>query len=168
MILTHDEILKQIQANRIVVSPYSEEAIGPASIDLTLGNEIRIFERIDHSIPVKVGTDYKAITRKIIIKEKYTIKPNELLLGITKEKITLPGNIAGWLNSRSRFARLGLMVHVTAPFVQPGISAHQVLEIYNTGPNNLDLIPGEKLCQLILEECKGSYQYKGKFKDQNL
>lgn len=49
----------------------------------------------------------------------------------TKECITLSDNICGWINSRSRFARIGLMSHVTAPFISPGISNKQVLEIFN-------------------------------------
>ena len=96
------------------------------------------------------------------------MKPGELILGITKEKITLPGYLCGWLNSRSRYARLGLMVHITAPFIQPGVSNKQVLEIYNASPNNLELIPGERLCQLIFERCEGFIKYHGEFRKQTL
>lgn len=168
MILTHDEIIKEIETKQFKITPFDIKSVGPASVDLTLDNPIRIFERIDHSVPVTEETDFKTITKKLVIKDKYTIKPGELILGITREKITLPGNLAGWLNSRSRFARLGLMVHITAPFIQPGESGKQVLEIYNSGPNNLELIPGEKLCQLILSRCEGSAIYNGAFKDQSL
>jgi dCTP deaminase len=168
MILTHDQIIKEIESRRIRISPFDIKSVGPASVDLALDNEIRVFERIGNSVAVNEHTDFKTITRKISIKDNYIIKPGELVLGITIEKITLPGDIAGWLNSRSRFARLGLMVHITAPFIQPGISGKQVLEIYNAGPNNLELIPGQKLCQLILQRCEGSAIYKGGFTDQSL
>lgn len=168
MILSRNVILEEIKKKNIRIDPFFEDAVGPASVDLSLDKYIRIFERIDHSVPVVEKTDFKTITRKIIINGKYTIKPGELVLGITKEKITLPGNICGWLNSRSRFARLGLMVHITAPLIQPGESGRQVLEIYNAGPNNLELIPGERLCQLIFQRTEGSAVYTGRFKNQKL
>lgn len=167
MILTKDIILEEIEKKRIVISPFNLNAVGPASVDLTLDNIVRVFEKNNQPIPVKEDNDYTTITKKIVI-DKYTMKPGELVLGITKESITLPGDICGWLNSRSRFARLGLMVHITAPFIQPGESGKQVLEIYNAGCNDLDLIPGEKLCQLILEKTEGSSVYSGKFKNQEL
>ncbi|PIU30190.1 dCTP deaminase [Candidatus Woesearchaeota archaeon CG07_land_8_20_14_0_80_44_23] len=168
MILSHEAILKEIKAKRIKISPFSKDSVGPASIDLTLGNKIRVFENIDRAIRVTGRSDYKKITRAFNVKKRFRMKPGQLILGITKEKITLPNDICGWLNSRSRFARLGLMVHITAPFIQPGVSNKQVLEIYNAGPNNLDIFPGEKLCQLILERCEGSATYSGKFKKQTL
>lgn len=168
MILTKNQILKEIKEKRIIIFPFNPDAVGPASIDLTVDNNIRIFERIDYSIKVLENTDYTKITKIITIKDKYIIKPNELVLGITKENITLPGDICAWLNSRSRFARLGLMVHLTAPFIQPGESGKQVLEIYNAGPNNLELIPGERLCQIIFQRTEGSAIYQGKFRNQTL
>lgn len=168
MILTREKILEQINNGRIKIEPFDEEAVGAASVDLTIDKEIRVFIKSDTAVPITKDTDYRELTRKMTIEDKYVMKPGELILGITKENIKLPGNICGWLNSRSRFARLGLMVHITAPFVQPGISGKQVLEIYNAGPNNLELIPGEKLCQLILEECSGSFEYQGQFSNQEL
>lgn len=168
MILTKNQILTEIQNKTLTIDPFTQDMVGPGSIDLTLDNEIRVFERIDDIVPVKESTDYRDITRLVTIQDSYTIKPNELVLGITRERITLPGNIAGWLNSRSRFARLGLMVHVTAPFIQPGEAGRQVLEIYNTGPNILELVPGQRLCQLILQRCEGTAVYDGKFKHQEL
>ena len=110
------------------------------------------------------GSPYSIID----IKKGYSLSPGELILGITKEKVTLPENICGWLQSRSRFARIGLMSHVTAPFICPGISNRQVLEIYNAGRQHILLKPGVKICQLILQECKGKAKYRGKFKEQKL
>ena len=52
----------------------------------------------------------------------YPLAPGETIHGITRERITLPGDIGGWLEGRSRFARLGLMIHVTSGFVQPGVA----------------------------------------------
>lgn len=166
MILTKDIILEKIRFKDIKVEPFDEKSIGPASIDLTLDNKLRIFNKKSKTIQEDI--DYKKITKVIDISKGYILKPGELVLGITKEKITLPGNICGWLNSRSRYARIGLMSHITAPFIAPGVSNKQVLEIYNSGKNKIKLIPGTKICQLVLQECKGSAKYSGQFKNQEL
>ena len=168
MILTQEAILKEIGAGRIKIDPFDPGNVGPASIDLTFDNQIRVFKRGVSSVRVTAQTDFKNITRAMKIKNTYHIRPGELVLGITREKITLPNDICGWLNSRSRFARLGLMVHITAPLMQPGISNKQVLEIYNAAPFELELVPGEKLCQFVFERCEGQAKYRGHFKSQRL
>lgn len=167
MILTQKEILKLIKKGKIKITSFSEKSVGPASIDLTLDNKIRIFKN-KSSITLGEDVDYKKITKIVDISKGYILKPGELVMGITKEKITLPENICGWLNSRSKFARIGFMSHITAPFIAPGISNHQVLEIFNAGPANIKLIPGVKLCQLVLQQCKGKAKYQGVFKNQTL
>ena len=100
--------------------------------------------------------------------DEFVIHPGEFVLGITKEQVKLPEDVCGWLSGRSRFARLGLVVHVTAAFIQPGINNKQVLEIKNLGNSDLILKPGLKICQLILERTEGKAKYKGKFKKQSL
>jgi len=166
MILTKPEILDKIKRRIVKVEPFDEDSVGPASIDLKLDKKIRIFT--GKSIQVDEDADYKKITKTLDISKGYTLKPGELVLGITKEKITFPDNICGWLNSRSRFARIGLMSHITAPFIAPGISNNQVLEIYNSSKHKIKLVPDVKICQLVLEECRGKAKYIGKFKEQTL
>ena len=167
MILTRDEILKEIEAGRIAIDPFDPTAVGPASVDLRLGEEIRIFSPMPQVIPITQEADYREITYKVeLAGSGYIIKPGELVLGITRERITLPADIAGWLSARSRFARLGLMVHISAPFMQPGISNHQVLEIFNTGPNFLKLVPDERICQFVFDRCVGKAAYQGTFARQ--
>ena len=167
MILTKNNILSEINKKRIVVTPFDQNAVGPASIDLKLWDEIRVFHQWAQLEAIE-SFDYKTITNKVKILDKYVLKPRELVLWITLETITLPNDICGWLNSRSRFARLGLMVHITAPFIQPGISNKQVLEIYNAGNQDILLIPWEKLCQFIFQRCEGSAIYEWQFKSQTL
>jgi dCTP deaminase len=87
---------------------------------------------------------------------------------MTAETITLPATICGWLQSRSRFARIGFMSHVAAPFICPGVSNRQVLEIYNVSSHNILLKPGIKVCQLIFQRCEGEAVYRGKFRRQTL
>jgi dCTP deaminase len=166
MILAKPEILAQIKKGRIKLEPYDESAVGPASIDLTLDDKLRIFNTDTHIIQADI--DYKTLTDLVDISEGYLLKPGELVLGITREKITLPEDICGWLNSRSRFARLGLMSHIAAPFLAPGISNKQILEIYNAGRNKIWLTAGMKICHLVFQECRGSAKYAGAWKNQEL
>jgi len=167
MILTRDDILKEIANGTIKVEPLDPGALGPASLDMRLGREIRIFSPVPEVVAITHAADYRHYSYKLDMSESgYVLKPGELVLGITVEKVTLPPGIAGWLSARSRYARLGLMVHMTAPFMQPGISNHQVLEMYNAGPNYLKLVPNERVCQFIFERCTGEAAYHGAFMAQ--
>jgi len=166
MILTKPEILNQIRNGRIRIDPYDENAIGPASIDLTLDDKLRIFNTSQHITQADI--DYRTLTNLVDISDGYLLKPGELVLGITRERLTLPEDLCGWLNSRSRFARIGLMSHIAAPFLAPGISNKQILEIYNAGRNKIRLTPGMKICHVVLQECRGTAKYTGSWKDQEL
>lgn len=167
-ILTRDEILKEIKAGNIVIDPFSEDMVTPGSVDLTLGNIFRTFRKLHHIYDVDDESDFNDITNLIHIKdtERFVMMPQETVLGITRERIKLPPYLCGWLEGRSRFARLGLMVHITAGFMQPGINNHQVLEIANVSPAPLALHPGTRICQFIFERCEGEATYTGKFSGQ--
>jgi dCTP deaminase len=166
MILAKPEILRHLRAGLIKIEPYDEDAVGPASIDLTLDDKLRVFNTDEHI--TRADIDYRTLAKLVEIPDGYLLEPGELVLGITKEKITLPGDICGWLNSRSRFARIGLMSHIAAPFLAPGISNRQILEIFNAGRNKILLAPGMRICHLVLQRCQGAATYAGAWKDQDL
>ena len=163
MILSKQEILNKIRKKEVLIKPFNKNNIGPASIDLTLDNKFRIFK--NKNIDLKKDT-YKNITT-LIEKDKILLEPGQLILGITKEKIKLPENIFGILQGRSRYARLGLAIHITAAFVQPGINNKQILEIKNVSNNKIILYSGMRICQLALLEVKGNAKYSGLFKKQD-
>lgn len=165
MILTNDEILKEIEKGNIQIDPFDKECVGPGSIDLHLDNKFRVFKENNGVYEVNEESNYEDVT-KLIEKREITLRPKETILGITKEKIKLSSGICGWLEGRSRFARLGLMVHISSSFVQPGIENKQVLEISNMSNIPLKLQAGTKICQFIFEKTKGKAKYKGKFKNQ--
>ena len=166
MILAKPEILRQIRDGRIRIDPYDADAVGPASIALTLDSALRVFNTDQHI--TRADIDYRTLAKLTDITDGYLLEPGELVLGITKERITLPEDVCGWLNSRSRFARIGLMSHIAAPFLAPGISNRQILEIYNAGRNKIRLMPGMRICHVVLQECKGAATYAGAWKDQEL
>ena len=167
-ILTRHEIKKAIDQGLIKIEPLDESQIGAGSIDLTLGNDFRIFKKHRDIYHVKDDSNFEDHTEVISIEDGKAIivKPDEMILGITREKITLADNYCGWLEGRSRFARFGLAIHVTAGFMHPGTSNHQVLEIVNLGQSRLALYPGTRVCQFIFEKCIGRAKYEGRFERQ--
>ncbi len=166
-ILTRDEIVNEIKKGAIKIEPYSKENVGPASVDLHLGYEFRIFKKTRKVIEIRDGMRYEDVTEKINVEDHLLLMPGEMVLGITIEKITLAPNICGWLEGRSRFARLGLLVHISTSFMQPGISNKQCLEIINFSPMPLALYPGTAICQFIFQRTIGEAIYEGRFKRQD-
>ncbi len=165
-ILTHDEILKEIAAGHIRIDPYDPAAIGPASVDLHLGSEFRVFRKAREVIRVTEDTDYETVTEKVHVAGGLMLMPGETVLGITLEQITLAPHLCGWLEGRSRFARLGLLVHVSASFMQPGIANKQCLELSNFSPMPLEVKPGLPICQFIFQRTIGEARYTGRFRNQ--
>jgi len=167
MILTRDAIRREIDAGRVVIDPLVPDQIGPASIDLTLGDEIRVMHDGPAPVAVTDDADYQKITAVRRLDTPYALSPGETIHGITRERIKLPGDIGGWLEGRSRFARLGLMIHVTSGFVQPGVDSRQVLEMSNVAGRTLVIHAGVRLCQIVLQRCEGSAIYQGRFARQD-
>ncbi|MFP4498691.1 MAG: dCTP deaminase [Vulcanimicrobiota bacterium] len=167
-ILTRDEILKEIKNKNIIIDPFSEDMLSPGSVDLSLGNVFRTFRKMHQIYDVTDDANFNDITDVVTIEEddRFVLMPQETVLGITRERITLAPSLCGWLEGRSRFARLGLMVHITAGFMQPGIDNYQVLEIANVSSVPLALHPGTRICQFIFQRALGEAHYSGIFKDQ--
>jgi len=173
LILTRDKILEAIQKGEIAIDPFEEDSLDAASYDMTLYHQIRVFiEGLNEIDLIDMARDAHSlmnITRLINIpaNKYYLLKPGELVLGMTVEKLHLAPNIAGMLEGRSRFARMGLMVHVTASFLQPGLKGtRQVFEIYNASRNAIRLRSGVRIAQVVFERCEGNATYQGVFASQ--
>jgi len=163
-ILTKNEILKLLKSKKMEIKPFKKDQVGPGSIDLTLSSEFRIFKK-KSKINVTEFLTYKDYTEPVK-KSEIKLKPGEFINGITVENIKLPSDICGILTGRSKFARIGVLVHATASFIQPGINNRQVLEIKNISKNILILKPGIRICQLVLMETKGNAKYNGRYRNQ--
>lgn len=98
-VLSHDEILKAIDAGEIKISPYKPDAVGAASVDLTLANEFRLFNPGHQPLDVTETTDYRDITEHVVLPEgePLLLSPGQACLGITEEHITLSPGICGLL-----------------------------------------------------------------------
>src|SRR5262245_55043142 len=156
MVLTRGAILRELAAGQI----------GPASIDLHLGDEIRVMEGGGDEVAVTEDADYRTITRLRSLDRPYVLGSGETILGITRERVRLPPDVAGWLEGRSRYARLGLMIHVTAGFIAPGVNSRQVLEMSNVAKHPLTIHAGVRVCQIVLQRCDGEAVYAGRFAHQ--
>jgi len=166
--LIGDALKKAIKDNLIRIEPLDPEQIGPGSVDLTLGNDFRVFKKQVGVYHVRDDSNFEDVTDLVHVQDgdSLLINPGEMVLGITREKITLADTMAGLLEGRSRFARLGLAVHVTAGFMQPGIANRQVLEMVNMGHTPLAVYPQTKICQMIFIRCEGKARYRGRFRAQ--
>jgi dCTP deaminase len=133
-----------------------------------LANTFRVFRKVHQVIEVRENTDYRQLTEKMEVPagQHILIMPGETILGITKERLRLGPGLCGWLEGRSRYARLGLMVHISAPFMGPGIDSQQVLEMSNFGPAPLAVYPGTPICQFVFQRLDGEERYEGCFAGQ--
>lgn len=166
-VLARAEILRAVESGTVDVEPFREDQVGPGSIDLHLGNEFRVFRKLRNACVVEEAIALDELSDRVEVEDSFILMPGETVLGITLERVRLPGSICGWLEGRSRFARMGLVIHMTASFVQPGVNNRQVLEIGNLAPFPLVLKPGVRICQLILEHMEGEASYAGRFRDQD-
>ncbi len=167
-VLTRDVILDEIERGRLRIEPFDPEQIGPASIDLHLGPELRMLTlRQNGPVPVTDNGDPDIETEVVRFDEPYVLDPGRTVHGITRERLCFPPDICGWIEGRSRIARLGLTVHVTSGFVHPGVSNHQVLEMSNVSGVPLAIHPGIRICQIVLQRTEGEAVYRGRFAAQN-
>ncbi len=156
-VLTREIILNLISCGRIGLEPFSEEQVGPASIDLHLSNNFRIFREAERPFMVTDDGDYSRNTLEIFVPDEdcLMLMPGKTCFGITMERVSLPPNICGLLQVRSRFSRSGIVLQGAACFIPPGINDKLFLGLTNTGPVPLNLVPKIALCQIILEQCIG-------------
>ena len=165
-VLTREPLLAEIAAGRIRIEPFADDQVGPASIDLTLGDRIRLIESGPGPIPIQDDVDFRDFTHPRSLAEPFVLDPGVTIHGITRERITLGPSLCGFLEGRSRFARLGLMIHVTSAFVQPGVSNRQVLEMSNVSAHPLEIHAGVRICQLVVLRAEGEAIYRGRFAEQ--
>ncbi len=165
MRLCDRDIIAALDEKKITITPRPDNSvISGVSVDLTLGNSFRIFH--GHTAPYLDLSGPKEDLNKSIESvmgdeiliddgDPFFIHPGELVLGVTKESVTLPDYLVGWLDGRSSLARLGLMVHVTAHRIDPGWSGAIVLEFLNGGKLPIALRPGMTIGAINFETMSG-------------
>jgi dCTP deaminase len=150
------EIYNLLQSGKLKVIPIMnlKEQLGSTSLDVRLGTSFQLYYQTKYGVVDFSDTDslQSAENNSNLIDldylESITISPGQFILGHTMEYIKLPENIAAEIEGRSSFARLGLEIHMTAGFIDPGFEGVVTLEIYNAGPNPVKLFPGVRIAQL--------------------
>lgn len=132
MVLSDKSIKDQIDQQRIVVSPLDPQDIQPASIDLHLDRQILKFTNSRQAfIDVKESLDDLTEIIDIPDEKPFILHPGEFVLGSTIENIELPDDLVARLEGKSSLGRIGLVIHSTAGFVDPGWKGHLTLELSN-------------------------------------
>ena len=155
MVLSDNDIRAAIKGGILRFEPaLSSGQIGSASVDLTLDGKFWVFKgkytRGKKAVDLS-KVDFVEATEEH--KEKsITLAPGGMCLGITREKIYMPNTLIGTLEGRSRYARMGLAVHVTSALVMPGSQNRQVLEIVNFAPFPVTIHEGMRISQIIFEK----------------
>lgn len=170
MAILSDKDIKERLNKDLIIQPINlSEQLSPASIDLRLGNRFRIFKLSDHAlIDIKEYKDnklreYTTNNGKVIDYEYTTlyesdkpfiIHPGEFVLASIKEYIEIPYDLIGRIDGRSSLGRLGLIVHATAGYIDPGFKGHITLELSNIGMLPIKLYPSMRIARLVFEEMK--------------
>lgn len=152
MLLSDHDIESEIQRGRLAVAPYNPGNLQPASLDVTLDSRfLRFHSRqplpeagIDPTQPDPGLLEHTDIGHEGV----FVLRPNEFALGATVECITLPDHVAARLEGKSSLGRIGLMIHSTAGFVDPGWHGQLTLELSNCAPFPIRLRYGMKIGQL--------------------
>lgn len=149
MVLSDKDIRRYIHEKKIVIDPLDEKRIRPAAIDLTLHTNFRVFRNNSHThIDVKKEFDVTELVKAKESDGSIIIHPREFILGSTREVITLPSDLIGLLEGRSSLGRIGLIVHATASFVQPGFSGYLTFEMSNISTLPIKLYAGMSVAQI--------------------
>lgn len=149
MILSGKEILKNCKSGDIIIKPFDAKNINPNSYNLTLGNELLVYD--DNGLDMKKPNSYSKIT---IPEEGMWLEPNRLYLGRTNE-FTTTKKYVPMLEGRSSTGRLGLFVHVTAGFGDIGFAGYWTLEMFCVQP--IKIYPNVNICQIYYHTIKGDY-----------
>ena len=132
MVLSDRDIRKEIESGRLVIDPYDPAAVQPASVDLKLGREFRVFR--NYRLPyIDVKQEMPQLTELEAVDEvnPFILHPGEFVLAVTLERVEIPPDLVGRLDGKSSLGRLGLIVHSTAGFVDPGFRGRLTLELTN-------------------------------------
>ena len=132
MILSDKDIKKSLKSGRIVVDPLFPHAIQPASVDVHLGADFLIFKP-SANIAIDPQKPIDGMMEKIRINDKkqFILHPGQFALGMTYEVIGLADDVVGHLDGKSSLGRIGLIVHATAGYIDPGNKLKITLELHN-------------------------------------
>jgi dCTP deaminase len=170
-----DRITTSVDKKRIFISPIlSSSQVQPSSFDVRLGAEFLIVKtgKITHLEPIKDSIEVRNEVEKYTDKykilnkhERFILHPNEFILACTLEYIRLPADIAARIEGRSSWGRLGILVHSTAGYIDPGFCGNITFELKNVGKVPIPLYPGIRMAQLSFFRVNNETLYRGKYNE---
>ncbi|WP_405266882.1 dCTP deaminase [Methanobrevibacter sp.] len=154
-ILSDKTIKEYLKEGKIGFEPLlDEKQIQPSSVDMRLGDEFKVFKvirkpYIDPKDEEEVASYMESTT--VEDGDAFIIHPNEFALATTLEYVKIPDDLVARVEGRSSMGRLGVTMHVTAGFIDPGFEGKITLEISNIGAMPVALYPGQRVCQIVFE-----------------
>jgi dCTP deaminase len=148
-VLSDGTIRRLVDEGRIAIEPWDPALVQPASVDLRLGDSFRVFH--NHRVTaIDLRTPPENLTEEVVVgdEQPFAIHPGEFVLGRTLEHVRIPDDVVARIEGKSSLGRLGLIVHATAGFVDPGFVGTLTLEITNLTRVPIMLYPGLLIAQL--------------------
>jgi len=153
MILSDISIRAALEEGRIEIDPFDAGMVQPSSIDLRVDRYFRVFEnhRYPYIDPKQAQPDLTAEVATEV-DQPFVLHPGEFVLGSTLEVVRLGDDVVARLEGKSSLGRVGLLIHSTAGFVDPGFEGHLTLELSNVANLPIAIYPGMKIGQLSFYE----------------
>jgi dCTP deaminase len=149
MVLSDRSIREELTSGKLVIEPIAEDALQPASVDIRLDRQFRVFRNHrDSYIDVREPVDDLTELETVKDDQAFVLHPGEFVLGSTLERIALPDDLVARVEGKSSLGRLGLLVHATAGYVDPGWDGHLTMELSNVANLPIRLYFGMKIGQL--------------------
>lgn len=166
-ILVDHEIRKAVADGQLIIEPYDDALVQPNSYDVRLADRFSWHEEGGGDKIIDPYDSNSVLDGLVhVVDDSIVLQPQQFILGATLERLTLPKDIVGQLTGKSSLARLGVMVHVTAGFIDAGFShppAQITLEIVNVGNRPVRLHAGMAIGQMVFTrtaECQVPYNEK--------
>jgi dCTP deaminase len=148
-VLSDGTIARLVDEGRIRIDPWDPALVQPASVDLRLGDSFRVFHN-HRATAIDLRRPPENLTEEVLVPEgeTFVIHPGEFCLGRTLEWVELPDDVVARIEGKSSLGRLGLIVHATAGFCDPGWKGTLTLELNNLTRVPIILHPGLEIAQL--------------------
>ena len=148
MVLADRTIVRLLEAGRIEIDPYDPALLQPSSVDVRVDRYFRVFRNNLYPY-IDVRQEQEALTELVEIgDDPFVLHPGEFVLGSTLERVRLPDDLVARLEGKSSLGRLGLLIHSTAGFIDPGFDGHVTLELSNVANLPITIYAGMKIAQL--------------------
>jgi dCTP deaminase len=149
-VVLSDRTIKRLLAEgRIEIDPYDESLLQPSSVDVRVDRYFRVFHNARYPfIDVKQPQEELTELLEVDGTTPFILHPGEFVLGSTLERVRLPDDLVARLEGKSSLGRLGLLIHSTAGFIDPGWDGHVTLELSNVANLPITIYHGMKIGQV--------------------